>query len=256
MSRRLIVNADDLGMTDGVSRAIAQAHRRGIVTSATAMVHLEGLEASLAHVRGAAGLGLGLHITLTWGSPAAGPALVPSLVGADGRFPRDKAVLAGRARPAELMLECAAQFARFVGATGRLPTHLDSHHQVHALSPVREVVLDLAARHALPVRSPDDEVRRLARASGLATPDAFLGGAGEEPYWTVDRLLETIRSLPEGTTEIMCHPGYFDEALAHSRYGRQREVELAALCDPAVRAAIRHAEADLISYGALGEARS
>ncbi len=248
MSRRLIVNADDFGMTGGVSRGIARAHRCGIVTSATAMAHLEALEPCLAYAREAPGLPLGLHITLTWGSPAAGAHRVASLVEADGRFPRDKAVLAGRARPEELKLECAAQVAGFVKATRRLPTHVDSHHQAHTLSPIREAVLDLAAKHELPIRSPDAEVRRLARARGLATPDAFLGGAGEEPYWTVARLLETIRSLPEGITEIMCHPGYFDAHLAHSRYGRQREVELAALTDPAVREAIRAAGVELISY--------
>lgn len=254
MSRRLIVNADDFGMTDGVSRGIAQAHRSGIVTSATAMAHLESLDRALAYVRDAPGLGLGLHITLTWGAPAAGADRVPSLVEPDGRFPRDKAVLAGRARPDELKLECGAQLARFVQATGRLPTHVDSHHQAHTLPPIREAVLDLAAKHGLPVRSPNGEVRRLARARGLATPDTFLGEAGEQPYWTVPRLLETLRWLPEGTTEIMCHPGHFDADLAHSRYARQREKELAALTDPAVREAVRAAGVELISYADLMEA--
>ena len=251
MSRRLIVNADDFGMTDGVSRGIARAHRAGIVSSATAMAHLGSLEPSLAYLREAPGLAVGLHITLTWGAPAAGADCVLSLVGAAGRFPRDKEALSGRARPEELRLECAAQLARFVKATGGMPTHLDSHHQVHTLSPVREAVLDLAEKHSLPVRSPNEAVRRLALARGLATPDAFLGEAGDEPYWTVGRLLEAIRSLPEGTTEIMCHPGYFDADLAHSRYGRQREVELAALTDPAVRDAAREAGVELISYAAL-----
>ncbi|HYB73427.1 MAG TPA: ChbG/HpnK family deacetylase [Candidatus Sulfotelmatobacter sp.] len=251
MSRRLIVNADDFGMTDGVSRGIAQAHRAGIVTSATAMVHLASFERSLAHIREMSALGLGLHITLTWGTPAAGADRVPSLVERDGRFPRDKTVVAGRGRPDELELECAAQLARFVKATGRPPTHVDSHHQVHTLSPVLEAVLDLASEHRLPVRSPNGAVRRLARARGLATPDVFLGEAGEEPYWTVARLLETIRSLPEGTTEIMCHPGHFDADLAHSRYGRQRETEAAALSDPKVQEAVRAAGVDLINYAAL-----
>jgi predicted glycoside hydrolase/deacetylase ChbG (UPF0249 family) len=254
VSRRLIVNADDFGMTGGVSRGIAKAHRAGLVTSATAMVHLGGFSASLTHIQGMAALGLGLHITLTWGAPAAGADRVPSLVEPDGRFPRDKAVLAGRARPEELRLECAAQLARFVRATGRPPTHVDSHHQAHTLPPVREVVLDLAAKHSFPVRSPNEEVRRLARSRGLPTPDAFLGEAGEEPYWTVARLLEAIRSLPEGTTEIMCHPGYFDADLAHSRYGRQREAELAALTDPAVRETIHAAGVELMSYAALTRA--
>ena len=82
----------------------------------------------------------------------------------------------------------------------------------------------------------------------------FLGEAGEQPYWTVAHLLETIRSLPEGTTEIMCHPGHFDADLAHSRYARQREVELAALTDPAVREALRAAGVELISFAALAGA--
>ncbi|HEY7675651.1 MAG TPA: ChbG/HpnK family deacetylase [Candidatus Methylomirabilis sp.] len=251
MSRRLIVNADDFGMTEGVSRGIAGAHRAGIVTSATAMVHLGSLDASLPYLRESPRLALGLHITLTWGAPAAGAERVPSLVEPPGRFPRDKAALAGRARPDDLKLECAAQLARFVKAFGRLPTHLDSHHQAHMLSPIREAVLDLAAKHGLPVRSPNDEVRRLARSRRLPTPDAFLGGAGEEPYWTVERLLETIRALPEGTTEIMCHPGHFDEGLAHSRYGRQREVEFATFTHPAVHEAIHAAGVTLITYAEL-----
>ena len=251
MSRRLIVNADDFAMTDGVSRGIVRAHRDGIVTSATVMVHLGSLDRALALLKDAPGLGLGLHLTFTWGAPAAGADRVPSLVEPDGRFPRDKAVLAGRARPEDVARECAAQLARFVHAAGRLPTHLDSHHQAHTLPPMREAVLELAVKLGLPVRSPDGEIRRMARQRALATPDAFLGEAGAEPYWTVARLLETMASLREGTTEIMCHPGIFNEDLVHSRYGRQRETELAALTDPAVRAAIQRACIQLITYSDL-----
>ena len=251
MTRRLIVNADDFAMTGGVSRGIAEAARRGIVTSATAMAHLGTLEAALAQVRDLPRLGLGLHLTFTWGPPAAGADRVPSLVGPDGRFPRDPGALAARARPEHVAAECAAQFDRFVRAVGRPPTHLDGHHQVHTLSPVREAVLDLATGHRLPVRSPDAEMRRLVRQRGLPTPDGFLGEAGSEPYWTRERLVEAIRSLPEGTTEIMCHPGYFDADLAHSRYGRQREGELAGITDAAVRAAVAEAGIELMTYAAL-----
>ena len=89
--------------------------------------------------------------------------------------------------------------------------------------------------------------------AGPPTPDVFLllGEAGKQPCWTVARLLATIRSLPEGTTEIMCHPGHFDADLAHSRYTRQREVELAALTDLAVREAIHATGVELITYAAL-----
>ena len=79
-----------------------------------------------------------------------------------------------------------------------------------------------------------------------------MGDAADEPYWTTGRLLDQLATLPLGVTELMCHPGFFDESLAYSRYGRQREVELAALCDPEARATVERLDIRLCHFGALG----
>jgi predicted glycoside hydrolase/deacetylase ChbG (UPF0249 family) len=88
-------------------------------------------------------------------------------------------------------------------------------------------------------------------ARGLGSPAYFLGDAGDEPYWTLTRLRSTIPTLLPGITELMCHPGYFDDAIAYSRYGRQRDVERQALCAPAVPAMLWEQGVQLVTYAAL-----
>jgi hypothetical protein len=248
--RRLIVNADDFGLTGGVSRGILAAGREGIVTSTTLMVNravdpalLESLEAS--------GLGVGLHVNLTLGSPVSGPGRVPSLVDADGRFVRDPRAVADRVRPEEARMEIGNQIDAFRQAMGRFPTHLDSHHHIGRLEPLLDLMLFFAGALKVPVRTQDPEARRAARRRGLRTPDHFAGESGPDAYWTAERVLEQLQALPPGISEFMTHPGYFDEDLAYSRYGRQRDVELDGLTDPRVRQAIVHEGIELIHFGAL-----
>jgi predicted glycoside hydrolase/deacetylase ChbG (UPF0249 family) len=116
---------------------------------------------------------------------------------------------------------------------------------------VLEVLLDLAAALHLPVRSIDAPMRATMMARGLGSPADFLGDAGDEPYWTLTRLRETIPTLLPGVTELMCHPGYFDDTIAYSRYGRQRDVERQALCAPEVAAMLRQQAVQLVTYAAL-----
>jgi hypothetical protein len=231
--RRLIVNADDFGLTDGVSRGILAAHRHGIVTSATMLVN-----GGIARERVAealdAGLGLGLHVNLTLGRPLTRGR---SLAGADGTFVRDPKRAAARAEPKDVEREIAAQIEAFEKLARRSPTHLDSHHHVGTYAPVREPFFDAAARLGVPVRSEDAVSRAGARSRRLATPDHFFGGSGPAAYWSPATTLAHLRALPPGVSEFMTHPGLFDEDLAYSRYGRQRETELAALGSAAARAA-------------------
>jgi chitin disaccharide deacetylase len=236
--RVLVVNADDFGLTGGVSRGILDAHRRGIVTSTTALANLPpapGLDAEAASLPG---LGIGLHVNLTWGPPVSPAPTVASLVDGQGRFERDLAVVEARARPDDVRREIDAQLEAFARRFGRAPTHLDSHHHVHRRPRVGEIVLGVALGAGLPLRSQDAGFREGLRRRGARTPDHFVGGDGAEPYWTSQRLLDTLAGLPVGLTELMCHPGYYDDALAYSRYGKQRETELAALCDPEARATV------------------
>jgi predicted glycoside hydrolase/deacetylase ChbG (UPF0249 family) len=249
--RRLIVNADDFGLTAGVSRGILRAHREGLVTSTTVLAALASQPELDAAAAASRELGLGLHFNLTWGCPVSPPGTVASLVDAEGRFCRHLAALQERARPDDVRREGEAQIEAFTRRFGRAPTHLDSHHHVHRVPRVMDAVVDVALAANLPLRSQDPGFRDGLRRRGVATTDHFVGDAQGEPYWTTQRLLDQLATLPLGLTELMCHPGLFDEDLAYSRYGRQREVELAALCDVEARATVERLDIRLCHFGAL-----
>ena len=195
--RRLIVNADDLGYDPEIDRGILAAHRGGLVTSATAMVLTPFSAAAL--LAAPATLGLGLHVVLPPGLP--------------------------RAAVREELLR---QLDRFEALRGVPPTHLDSHKHAHARPEALPAFAEVAAARRLPVRAIDAPMRKALRAAGVATTEAFLGDAGLQPGWTEATLLEALASLPEGTTELMAHPGYRPAQVVTS-FGVEREVELAAL---------------------------
>jgi hypothetical protein len=249
--RFLIVNADDFGLTRGVSRGILEAHRRGIVTSTTALASGAPEPELDAEAAGLPGLGIGLHVNLTWGRPLSPAAAVPSLVDGDGRFLRDPRAAAARATADDIRREAEAQLEAFERRFGRAPTHLDSHHHVHRLAGVMDAIVGVAAAAKLPVRSQDPGFRDGVRRLGVPTPEHFVGGDDPSPYWTLERLLDSLAVLPPGLSELMCHPGHYDDALAASRYGRQREVELAALCDPEARSTVARLDIRLCHFASV-----
>jgi predicted glycoside hydrolase/deacetylase ChbG (UPF0249 family) len=245
--RTLIVNADDFGLTRGVSAGILAAHRHGIVTSTTVLVTADIDRRQLDEAR-AVGLGLGLHFNLTLGAPLTRGR---SLVDGGGRFVRDPLRAAAAAGARDVRAEAEAQIARFEKLVGRPPTHLDSHHHVGLYPPVRDVVLDVARAHGLPVRSQDGAARMRARSAGLRTTDHFFGEAGPGAYWSAARTLGALRALPPGVSEFMAHPGRFDDDLSYSRFGRQREIELAGLGGSAARGAATALGITLRHFGEL-----
>jgi predicted glycoside hydrolase/deacetylase ChbG (UPF0249 family) len=216
VSKRLVVNADDLGYDPEIDRGIFEAHARGIVTSATAMV--ETPFAADALRAAPSSLGVGLHVVLD-------PAL----------------------QRAQAEAELLRQVARFAALRGAPPTHLDSHKHHHARPELLAAFAAVAGMHGLPVRALDGPMRDFLRAHGVRTTDHFLGDADLRPCWTPDRLLAALAALPEGTTELMCHPGY---APSHARtsFGAEREVELRALCDARAREALSRAGAELATF--------
>ena len=245
--RRLIVNADDFGLTPGVSRGILAAHRHGIVTSTTVLMN-DGLDDDTVAALADSGLGVGIHVNLTLGAPLTRGR---SLVDASGRFIRDARRAAAGADVKDVDREIGAQIERFLDRFDRAPTHLDSHHHVGLHAPVREVLLTAAKRLGVPVRSQDAAARARARALALSTPDHFFGESGPSAYWDVATTLRHLRELPDGVSEFMTHPGWFDEALAYSRYGRQRETEMIGLGTPAARAAAHALGIALCRFGDL-----
>jgi predicted glycoside hydrolase/deacetylase ChbG (UPF0249 family) len=249
-ARLLIVNADDYGLTAGVSRGILDAHRRGIVTSTTLLVN-RPVDPALIEALKSSGLGVGLHMNLTLGPPVAPVRRVASLVDGAGRFVRDAREAAQRASKDEARIELGMQIDEFRRIMGRFPTHLDSHHHVGRHEPILELVLDFARAIKVPVRTQDPEVRAMARKVALKTPDHFMGESGPDAYWSSERVLAHLRELPGGVTEFMTHPGYYDDDLSYSRYGRQRETEMTGLTDPQARALIEQEGIRLIHFGNL-----
>jgi predicted glycoside hydrolase/deacetylase ChbG (UPF0249 family) len=216
VERRLIVNADDLGYDPRIDEGILEAHRSGLVTSATAMVTTPFAARALAGAP--ASLGIGLHAVL---DPGAGEA----------------------AARAELL----RQLDLFGGWRGAPPTHLDSHKHAHALPAVLAAFAGVAAERGLPVRAISESMRATLRGRGVTTADAFLGDADRRPAWNEARLLAALEALPPGLTEIMAHPGYRPEVVRTS-FGVEREEELAAFTSQRVRQVVALLGIRLCSY--------
>jgi predicted glycoside hydrolase/deacetylase ChbG (UPF0249 family) len=247
--KRLIVNADDFGFARDVNEGIIQAHRHGIVTATTLMaVGSEFHHAVILAKDHAATLDVGIHLTLigTRALSRLGKAL-----------PESPQALAWAVtfRTLNIARELDLQVTRVL-ETGLQPTHLDTHKHSHLLPQVAEVVGELSERYRIPwVRRPLPKpilgamsLARLRR-HGCRLTDHFLGydltgrfGASE--------LERVIRSLPEGLSEFMCHPGRMGEELLHARtrLKESRQHELEALTSPAVKTAVQAAGVQLTGF--------
>lgn len=254
MTRTLIVNADDFGRSRGVSAGIVHSHLHGLVSTTTALVNLPGALEDVAQAsRQAPTLGLGVHLNLTLGRPILEPALVPSLVELDGSFHSPVALASdpGRLDARDLVAEWRAQIESFL-STGAVLDHLDSHHHAALLAPwLWEVCLGLAAEYGCGLRPPaprearDDilfsrfpkstrrfaryEARRQLRERHIPSADGLVTRFYADRA-TLPVLLSILTAIPNGMTELMCHPGWVDELLQReSGYARAREHELLVL---------------------------
>jgi chitin disaccharide deacetylase len=260
MTLRLIINADDYGLTTEVSRGIRDAHTHGIVTSTTCMLNMPTVAADIAiALRETPRLGLGVHLVLTAGRPLSAPETVPSLCAEDGRFLK-LPVLQSRIDsidPAHAEREWRAQIAAFVAAAGRAPTHLDSHHHSSYFSPALfKVMLELARELNCAIRLPgaapiDAGLRELLETYAPPCTDTFSTGFYADGV-SIEHLAAWIASVPDGVHELMTHPGYCNAELESiSSYARPRDREREVLTAPEIQAAVRSRGAGLISFAAL-----
>lgn len=243
--KRLIINADDLGYDEAVDRGLLRAMRTGLVSSATLMVNTpRSAEAAEA----AGGLAVGLHLNLARWRPVSAD-FPPSLLSADGAFVEGRAA----SLPQEVVeKETRAQLACAERLLGRRPTHLDVHKHLHRHAAVLRGVAVVAKEQALPVRALDADMRAALRAHGVATPEHFVGEAGSEPYWTLDRFLSALAGLDAGTTEWMCHPGEPPTEVV-SGYALQRRVELDTFTSQEARRALAQTGVVLADYSVLAQ---
>lgn len=244
--KRLIVNADDFGLSHGVNRGVVAAVQNGIVRSTSVMVNMPGFEDAVALAHTLPGLGTGLHLNLTYGRPVLPVAQVASLVNDEGVYTKDIERLLQCGLTGEMQAEFQAQFERFVAAGLHL-THIDTHHHLHKSPRVLELVVSMAGRAGVPIRCLDENA---LLNLGMVPRARFVNYFGDED--AVERLLAVIRSLPDGATEIPCHPGYVDDELRSlSTLTSTRERELNALTDPRVIQAIADCGIMLASYATM-----
>ena len=275
MSAKLIVNADDYGLTEGVSEGIRQSHLNGIVTTTTAMMNLPGTLAALEVGRELTpNLGFGVHLVLTAGVPVRPADAVPSLVRKDGRFralgQMDAAI--AEIDPVELKDEWRAQIEKFL-QTGLPLDHIDSHHHIAAIyEKMLSILFELATEYKAPIRHPYAGCSMYGgvasgNAMALTMRDASDAGLAVDSVRTTDsvdctfydgnatfeNLMAYIDSLEDGSSaELMCHPGFADaELLRISAYNRPREREVALLTDERVTARVRERGVQLVTFAGL-----
>jgi len=292
--RNLIVNADDLGWTPGVNSGIAEAHRSGIVTSASLLANGCAFDDGVRISRLLPRLGVGVHLNLSDGNPVAPRAKVKTLVSQTGGFSGGPETLLVRLTaksldPKDVEIEWGAQIEK-IQAAGILPTHLDGHKHVQMLPGLFGIALRLAKRHGIEAVRVSHEAsslraaltggsestsvmikqgvqarglkllardaRQMAERFGVATADYFCGIA-QTGVLTKKGVLQLLSNLPDGTTELMCHPGYADAELqgTATRLQKSRQTELEILTDKEIRKSIAALGIRLINYreiGALG----
>ncbi len=266
MSENLIVTADDFGASIAVNEAVERAHRHGILTAASLMVAGEAAEDAIIRARHLPTLGVGLHLVLVEGRPVLPVKDIPDLVDATGHF-RTNMALAGanfffrRRVRAQLAAEIEAQFAAF-HATGLPLDHVNAHKHFHLHPTIAGLILSIGRRYGLAAaRAPVEPLDLLAkvepvsrtlagriaapyargvarrfRAEGLAVPDRVLGLAWSG-HMTRGRVAGLIANLPDGLTELYCHPAT-ENSYPGSAPGYAYRAELAALLDPAIRDAV------------------
>jgi predicted glycoside hydrolase/deacetylase ChbG (UPF0249 family) len=230
--KRLVINADDFGMAEGVSSGIVQSILQGVVCSTTAMMCREG---SMNFIRrwGEPIKGrIGIHLQLTDGTPCQPPDLIPSLVTEDGIFPRSWRNI-GKLNLDEVRIEWKAQVEKFL-SLGLNPSNIDSHHHVHRFPEALKIFSEIAVEYSIPARAISLEMAEKLRTFGVRCADfCEIGWNDLTSSGLVACLENTFKRLPEvRTIELMCHPGLIDENLQNSStYVSEREKELATLCD-------------------------
>jgi len=240
MIKRMILNADDFGLTQGVTIGIIKCHEDEILTSTTCMMNMPYAEYALNLAKNYPDLGVGIHLVLTTGRPLISGS--KTLVDGDGNFKKLSEYPKGESNVdlAELYTEWQAQIQKFISIAGKKPTHLDSHHAAHLFSHHYEVITHLSKVYDLPMR----QNQQIANNYEFVPCDPSFYGDN-----LTNELLESIITNNEETIEIMCHPAYVDnQLLKTSSYALQRAKEMEIIRSQQFRKLIKDNQIELINY--------
>jgi len=278
--RALIVTADDVGLHPGMTLGAVKAHDEGIVTACSVVANGRAFEPTVEMLRDRLRLDVGVHLTLVGERPLSPPEKVRTLVDRSGVFLRDFRIftqryLLGGIAAGEVEQELRRQIERLLAAGLRV-VHANSHQHLHVLPRVFEIVLRLAEEYRIPfVRIPDEPAavrraspralqigilngigrtarRRLMENGSIRAPDRTIGilDAGGLTFEKLSRLLKDV----EGVTELVCHPGVDDSALAAEYdWGYEWDRETEALCDARVKEAVQSRGIGLTSFSGVGD---
>lgn len=248
MSMRVIVNADDFGLSPAINYGIIEAHRHGVVTSTTAMMNANAIEHAASLSADFPGLGIGLHFVLSFGVPLTA---MYSLAreGELGKWIWDTAEQ-GLLQDGDIAAELYAQYERFIVLFGRQPTHIDSHHHVHFIPQVWRQVERFCREKGLPIRMDGKTTYTSPMPAPVRGPERFNGefyGQNATIAFFVDALQ---KAKEEGATslEMMCHPGFVDNVVRQSHYCEPRLEELEILTSPELKQALLEQGYQLATY--------
>jgi hopanoid biosynthesis associated protein HpnK len=269
--KTLVVTADDFGLSVPVNEAVEEGSRRGILTAASLMVGAPACEDAVRRARSLPSLGVGLHLTLVEGHPVLAPDQIPGLVGPDGRFSNDPvrfgtALFFSSEMRRQATAEIRAQFDRF-RETGLPLDHVNGHQHFHMHPVVVEAIAQIAPSFGFPpVRVPVEpfrqsyaamgdrplgrlgswlfyfaltrSMRRKLAAARLPLNDQVFG-VNDSGAMVEDRVLRCLDHVPDGVTEVYCHPATRRWQGIDNLPSNYRAIEeFAALVSPTVRAKI------------------
>ena len=273
---KLIVHADDFGISERINEGILQAYLHGVLTSTSIMASGAAFEHAISMYESTPTLDVGVHLTLVEEQPALDAEIVQSLVDRDGKLHPHASIftskyLTGRINLGDVQRELEAQIKKVI-SYGVSVTHLDSHQHLHMLPRIRRITVELAKKYDIPaIRFPRERVRiamlkqhgsisrvlqlfvlnlfcHLGRNAIRLRTDHFVGFfyGGNLHKDNLQKVLEHLP--PSGVCELGCHPGLDDLNTRYSHWGYCWEDELKALMDPEVSDWLQRKGIQLISY--------
>ena len=222
---KLIINADDFGFSESINNGIIDAYKEGLISSTTIMINMPYAEDAIQRWKENSGLGLGLHINLTQGSPISNN--VSSLVDENNTFHKHRKVENEQVEITyeDAYTEIKAQIDKLLSYKVEID-HLDTHHFIHLNPSIRKALTTLAKEYNLPLRTMDDDFRKKVKSLGIKTPDIFSFDFYDEgaSWETIANFVEKYKG--SNSIEILTHCGYIDEDTKKRTGYILREVEL------------------------------